>query len=173
MIPFVIIAVVIVRVIISACKIAESNKTVARRFRKLRISSGKSLIANNFVDSKHLFIKLNKQLPNVMLINGIDVSQAVKLLEAKLNSSIKTVYKHKQFDFDEQQIVFNMMIIVTSDNRIIEVGNSYVELLYTAEHALWADYLANELAAFQLCSTATSFSKTVCVRGLPAGRTKN
>jgi hypothetical protein len=165
MTPFVIIAVVIVRVIISVCKSAENNKTVARRFRKLRISSGTGLIANNFVDSRQLFVKLNKQLPNVMLINGIDVSQAVKLLEAKLDSSIKTVYKHRQFDFNERQIVFNMMIIVTSNNRIIEVGNSYVELLYAAEHASWADCLAKELSAFQLCSTATSFAKTVCVRG--------
>lgn len=173
MIPFIIVIVVIVRIITTVREHQGRGKGTIRRLQRLRITKVQGLIANNFIDSKHLFVKLNRQLPSVMLVNGIDVNKAVRFTEANLGNNITTVYKHKQYDFSEQQIIFNMLIIVTNDNRVIEIGSSYVELLYTAEQASWADYMAKELAAFRLNDTEKPVAKAVCIRGFAGYMNEN
>jgi hypothetical protein len=158
----VIVAVLIVRIIIAAC---ESYCTTREGFRRLRISKASGLIANNFIDSKQLFVKLNKELPNVMLINGVDVKSAFSLLLERLGNNVRTVYRHEQFDFSEQQIFFNMVIIVLNDKSIIEVGRGYVELLYTSAKVPWAESLVQELSAFQLSTIGKASTSNVCVTG--------
>src|SRR5690349_14352894 len=146
MTAFVIIITGVIRGIMAV--VGNLDKGTVRRLSRLRIRRTAGLITNNFIDSKQLFVQLNKELPNVMLLSGIDVNKAIQLIDAK-EDNIRTVYKHRQFDFAEQQTVFNMIIIVTGDGCIVEISSiyNYVELLYTADQTLWADALAKELSA--------------------------
>ncbi len=165
--PLIIIVIgLIERIIIAAC---ERYCTTQEGFRKLRITKGTRLIDNNFIDSKQLFVKMNKELPNVMLINGIDMTSAFSLLLERLGNNVRTVYRHEQFDFTEQQVVFNMVIIVLNDKSVIEVGSSYVELLYTSAKMPWAASLVQELSAFQLSTIGKASSGNVCITGFAAG----
>ncbi len=171
MTAFVIIITGIIRGIQAIIWNVDKDGKAVRRVSRLRIRKAADLITSNFIDSKQLFVQVNKELPNVVLINDIDVNKAIKLIDEKLDN-IRAVYKHRQFDFTEQQIVFSMIIIVTSDGSIVEISSiyNYVELLYTEDQALWADALAKELSALRLNVTdRSSIARNVCVRGF-AGR---
>jgi hypothetical protein len=166
MISYFLIIVAIVRIIIAVWNGDKNEITIKRRLSKIRIRKAAGLIASNFIDSKQLFVQLNEELPNVTLINEINVNKAIQLIEANLDN-VKAVYKHRQFDFEGQEIVFNMIIIVTGDGNIVEISSiyNYVELLYTAEKALWADCLAKELSAFRLNIADRAIARNVCITG--------
>jgi hypothetical protein len=170
MISFLPIIAAIIRGIIAVWNVDKEKSVVRRGVSRLRIRKAVALLANNFIDSKQLFVQLNRELPNVMLINGIDVNKAIILIEAKLDN-IRAVYRHEQFDFADQQIVFNMIIIVTRDGRIVEISSiyNYVELLYTADQAQWADYMAKELSTFRLNVADGAIARNVRITGF-AGR---
>src|SRR4051812_28102514 len=123
MAPIIIIVVIIIRIITTIFRNEDFNQFIKRRFTKIRIKNGVDLLANNFIDSRQLFVNLNRELPNVMLINRIDSNEAVNLIEHNMAAGILTIYRHQEFDFTEQRASFNMMIVVLTDGRIIEVGN--------------------------------------------------
>lgn len=161
--PFIIVVVIVFRLLLAESK--NATQSAVKALLKLRFRKGADLLGNNFIDSRKLFIKLNRQLPNIMLINGINVNEAVKFLEASLRRNIKTIYRHNQFSFEEQCALFNMIIIVTKDNKVIEIGNGYVELQYAVNSSAWANALAKDLAQFQLEITTKVLSQNVCIRG--------
>src|SRR6059058_5532274 len=105
MTAFVIIVTGIIRGLMAVVRNVDKDAKAVKRLSRLRIRKASDLIASNFIDSKQLFVQVNKELPNVTLINGIDVNKATQLIDTKLGK-IKAVYRHRQFDFTEQQVVF-------------------------------------------------------------------
>ena len=161
---WIIVIVFVIRFVIDTNKNA-SLLPYANALQKFRIKPTAGLIANNFIDSKHLFIKLNRELPNVLLINEVDVNKVTKLIEETVNTNMRAVYKHRQFDFNRKRPLFNMIIMVTHDKNIIEIGNGYVELLYTPRHVMWADKLAQDIAQHRIEKETKVLTRDICVTG--------
>ena len=165
MILFVIIIAAIILDFMVFWNVGKDGRLV-RGLSRLRIRKAAGLFDINFIDSKQLFVQLNKELPNVMFINDIDVDKAIMLMESRLDN-VRAVYRHEQFDFTEQQVAFNMVVIVTRDGCIIEISSiyNYVELLYTIDQTPWANCLAKDLSAFRLNTADSAIARNVCVTG--------
>ena len=59
---------------------------------------------------------------------------------------ITEVYQYSSFDYGENKTLFNVTIFVLTNNRIVEVGFDYVEILYKSNHYDWAGNLLAQLA---------------------------
>jgi len=120
-------------------------------FRKRVFTNG--IFVNNFIDSRVLFAQRFNQLPNVAVITQVDATQAYALISEKLDYDVIDVYQTNMFDYDESKLYFTMTIIVLANNRMIEIGNGYVEVLYGSSDYAFAQNITKDLAACRIVET--------------------
>ena len=57
------------------------------------------------------------------------------------------------FDHYEQKIFFNNTVFVLTQNRMIELGKGYAQILHTPKDYIWSNNLMKELAKFKIAET--------------------
>ena len=114
-----------------------------------RISTLSSLLSQQYLDSRAVFMYLCNDLPSVAVITQLNGSDALSMLEEVENWNIQRAWQHSHFDADTKELCFNITLIKLFDNRMIEIGPNYVELLYSPQHQAWAKQLVQQLAALQ------------------------
>jgi hypothetical protein len=67
-----------------------------------------------------------------------------------LKGDIVTTYQHSYFDHNEQKMFFNNTIYVLSNQRMIELGNNWCQVLHTQHQYNWANSLIESLAPFRI-----------------------
>jgi hypothetical protein len=115
-----------------------------------KIRNINSLFKNNFIDSKVLFATRFNALANISLIQQIDPSKAYALVMENFGNEITAVHQYNTFDYNEDKVLFNMTIFVLTNERIIELGYNYAEILYTGKDYNWANALLSDLANFRV-----------------------
>lgn len=122
-----------------------------RLIRKNVYTSG--IFVNNFIESRTFFATRFNMLPNVAVITEIDATKAYALITEKLGGDIVDLFQANMFDYDESRMYFTMTIIVLANNRMIEIGNGYVEVLYASGDYRFAEHLIQELANCRIVET--------------------
>ncbi len=114
-----------------------------------RISTLSSLLSQQYLDSRAVFMYLCNDLPSVAVITRLNGGDAFSMLKEVENWNIQRVWQHSHFDADAKELCFNITLIKLFDKRMIEIGPNYVELLYSPQHQAWAKQLLEQLAALQ------------------------
>jgi hypothetical protein len=143
-----IVAVVLVRIFLAIVSHVDLTAWNLKFNKKTRYVAG--LFMNNFIDSRVLFVTRFRRLPSVGVITQIDVTQAYAFINEKMSDQIIDVHQANMFDHNEGKTYFNMTILELRNNRMIELGNGYVEVMYTNAHYEWAKVLLEDLAAFKV-----------------------
>ncbi len=116
------------------------------RLTKRKIKAVAGLFVNNYVDGKMLFVSKFGEVASLGVITQIDATAAYALLKDKLGADIVDVHQVNMYDYDEAKNYFTITILELTAKRMIEIGNGYVEVLYTSKHYDWAMQLLDELA---------------------------
>jgi hypothetical protein len=126
---------------------------VAQLLTRRRITRGRpfpGLFLNNFVDSKVFYLYRFNAVPCITFVNGIDINRAAEYIRTNLAAEITAVYQHNSFNFEANELQFNISIFVMTDGRMIELGNTYAEVLHGNAQYEFARDLARQLADFRL-----------------------
>ncbi|HUS02250.1 MAG TPA: hypothetical protein VMY77_11015 [Chitinophagaceae bacterium] len=118
---------------------------------KYRIKNVNGLFVNNYIDSKVFFVSRFKALANISFIRDVDVTKAYAFIMENFAAEVVEVYQYSSFDYAENKALFIMTIFVLRDNRMIELGYDYAEVLFTNDHYSWANEL---LASLSNCRMA-------------------
>ena len=94
-----------------------------------------------------MFVTRFNQLPSIAVIIQIDVSKAYKLITEQLREQVIQIHQFNMFDHNEQKCYFTVTLFELSNNRIIELGSDYAEVLYTAAQYDWMAMLLKDLSA--------------------------
>ncbi len=134
--------------------------------RRRRIAHIASLMSQQFLDSRAVFMHLFDELPCVSVITQIDSTQALTLIEQLHGGAVGRVWQHNAFDHEEQRIHFHVSIIELSNRRLVEVGPSYVELLHTPAQYDWAREVMCALSRVRMVpEVAVAIAAPTTVRG--------
>ena len=115
-----------------------------------RIININGLFTNNFINSHVLFATNFNTLADICLIKYIDISKAYALIMEGFGNDIVAIHRYNTFDYNESKVMFNMTIFVFRNERIIELGYDYAEILYTGKDYTWANALLGDLANFRV-----------------------
>lgn len=116
--------------------------------RKVKDLTG--LFNGHFLEVKALYAVEFDAVASVCFIGELDVAKAFAFIKAHYQSDIVTVYQHSYFDHGEQECLFNNTIYVLSDKRMIELGNSYCQVLHQPTQHNWAYALIKQLSQFRI-----------------------
>jgi hypothetical protein len=119
---------------------------------KTKIAKVNTLFVNHYVDVKAFYaLKFNK-VPCVSFIGELDTGQVFEYMNKTYGKQIIGIYQHNAFDHDKQQLFFNNCIFILKNNRMIEAGSNYCQVLYTNKQYVWAQEIVKAFAQFRLAS---------------------
>ena len=114
-----------------------------------RIGSLSSLLSQQYLDSRAVFMYLCHDLPSMAVITQINGGDAFRLMKKVESENMQRIWQHCHFDADARELCFNITLIKLQGQRMIEIGPNYVELLFCTEQQAWATLLIEQLAALQ------------------------
>ena len=116
--------------------------------RKVRDTLG--LFNGHFVEAKAFYALEFDSIGCVSFIGEIDASKAFAHINETLQREIVCTYQHSYFDHAAQTMFFNNTIYVLTNDRMIELGNNWCQMLHTPHQYKWANNVISGLAAFRI-----------------------
>lgn len=113
-----------------------------------------SLFNGSYADSRALFMYLVGEVPSVSFIKGINVNDAVECIRKDYALNIIDWYQYTAWNFNNNELEFNIAIYLMKNNIMIEFGNDYAEILFPRK--MWAEAkdLATLLASYKAVPAA-------------------
>lgn len=145
---YIFIVIIVLRIIAIILKNAEVGISKFTLKRKTKFVTG--LVVNNFIDSKVLFLTRFYKVPSVTVLTQIHVADVYAFITEKMRNEIVDIHQANMFDHNAGKCYFNVTIVELSNTRMIELGNDYVEVLYTNPHFGWATSVVREFASFKI-----------------------
>jgi virulence-associated protein VapD len=108
------------------------------------------LFNGHFLEAKAFYAQEFDAVSCVSFIGDIDTSKAFTLINDMLQSEIVTMYQHSYYDHNEQCMFFNNTLFVLTNQRMIELGNNWCQVLHTQHQFSWANDLIKSLSAFRI-----------------------
>jgi hypothetical protein len=119
------------------------------RFTRRKIAHPGPLFNGHFVEVKALYVLSFDKIPCVNFISELDPTRAFTHVKKWHNREIRETHQHNYYEYADEKLLFNNTIFVLSQSRIIEVGNSYAQILFQPSHYGWAKTLVIGLAGFR------------------------
>jgi len=121
-----------------------------RKSLKARIRNVNALFNGPYVGVAPLYAVLFDQIPNMIFIPELETTKVFTHMYDKYKANIIDLYQHNYFHHKEKLLYFNISIFVMKENRLVELTDSYAQILYKPRDFDWANDLTRELVEFRV-----------------------
>lgn len=121
-----------------------------RRLFRRKINDTIGLFNGHFLEAKAFYALEFDAVSCVSFIGDIDTGKAFELISESLKADIVTTYQHSYFDHNEQKMFFNNTLFVLPNQRMIELGNNWCQILHTQHQYGWSADLVKRLSAYRI-----------------------
>jgi hypothetical protein len=128
----------------------------ARKFK-----STDPLFTSYFIDVKAFYVQTFDRLPCISFIGELDTTKAFSYMYERFGGVLQSTYQHAYYEHTEKKMLFNNTIFVLTDNRILELGSNYCQVLHTPQQYNWANVLIANLANFRQETTPVKENRVI------------
>ena len=121
---------------------------------KTKVSAVNTLFFGHYVDPKVFYTVQFNGVPCMSFIGELDTGKAFDFIQGTYRAQVKAIYQHNYFDHDKREFFFNNTLFVLKSKRMIELGNSYCQVLYTKDQYSWGQTMIKELSVFHVTGDA-------------------
>jgi hypothetical protein len=114
-----------------------------------KIKHADPLFIGHFIEAKAFYVSTFNKIPCVSFIGELDTTKVFKYIDECYTHQIKAIYQHAYYEHTDKRMLFNNTIFVLNDNRMLELGSNYCQVLHTPQQYNWANVLITNLAAFK------------------------
>jgi hypothetical protein len=109
-----------------------------------------SLYNGPYMEVRALYTMEFDRVPCMTYIGSVSAADVFRHIKTSMRDAIRTTYQHNYYEHSESELLFNFTVIVLEEDRMIEIGPGYCQLLHGPEHYGWARSLAAALAEFRI-----------------------
>jgi hypothetical protein len=151
MIPFVIIAIVMLRLVaaIIPSLAVWLQKLWQEAKQKTKFGPRSAVFENNFVEVKAFYMKEFKQVPCISYINNIDVNKAFAHVNDGNAGKVKGIYQYTWYNWQKKQLEFSKTVFKLGNRVMVELGNDYAEILFEQNNYALACSMIDKFKAFE------------------------
>jgi len=102
-----------------------------------RVVNADSLFDYRFLDANVLYLYYFNRLPSVNFISHVDGEKLCNVLKEKYNTQIKQVHQRHWYRKANKKYEFDRTVLVFDDNRLIDLGNDYCEMMHDGSNGEW------------------------------------
>lgn len=115
-----------------------------------KIKEVNALLQGHYFEVKAWYLQEFDRMPCVSFIGELDTTKAYAYINEQFNNEIIAVYQHAYFEHDEKKMYFNNTVFILNNNRMLELGNNYCQVLHTNKQYSWANELIRNLSEFRM-----------------------
>ncbi len=121
-----------------------------RKSLKARIRNVNALFNGHYVGIAPFYTVLFDRIPNIIFIPELDTTKVLEYMNEKYKWSIIDIYQHNYFNHKDKLLYFNNSIFIMNGNRIVELTDTYAQILYQPKDFDWANGMTRELVEFRV-----------------------
>ena len=114
------------------------------------LSGVSTLFFGHYVDPKVFYTVQFNNVPCISFIGEMDAGKAFDFIQSTYRRQITAIYQHNYFDHDKRDFLFNNTLFVLKNKRLVELGNTYCQVLYTKDQHGWGQTMIKELSVFHV-----------------------
>ncbi|MCU0353905.1 MAG: AAA family ATPase [Cytophagales bacterium] len=131
----------------------------------IKIQDTNKVFNKHFIESSAFFLQLFGAIPSITWINQISIEKVLAYVTQKFGKQIKAVYQHSEYDHQRKKIIFSDAVVVLDNQCLLELSNTYCEILHTPQNAEFAHQLIKELSRFREADKKSAFEINIIVKG--------
>ena len=115
-----------------------------------KVSQVNTLFLGHYVDPKVFYTVQFNNVPCISFIGELEAGKAFDFIQSTYRNQVTGIYQHNYFDHDKRDFFFSNTLFVLKNKRLIELGNSYCQVLYTKDQHGWGQTMIKELSVFHV-----------------------
>ncbi|MEO6315975.1 MAG: AAA family ATPase [Chitinophagaceae bacterium] len=143
MLPIIIIAIVVVRIVAEMAPQCFQwlLNTWGKIKRQLRFTRTATVFENNYVEVKTFYQSVFNEVPCISYISNIDVTKAFNYLQQGNAGKVTGLYQYTWYNWQKKELEFSKTILKMGNRVMIELGHDYAEILFEQSNFLFASKL--------------------------------
>src|ERR1700741_3591327 len=121
-----------------------------RKSLKARIRNVNALFNGHYVGIAPFYTVVFDKIPNIIFIPELDTTKVFAHMNERHGFNIIDIYQHNYFNHKDKLLYFNNSIFIMRGNRIVELTDSYAQVLYQPNDFDWANGMTRELVEFRI-----------------------
>ena len=121
-----------------------------RKYLKARMRNVNALFNGHYVGVGPLYAVLFDQIPNMIFIPELDTTRVFAYMESNHKAEVLRIYQHGYFNHNDKQAYFNNTILIMKEKRIVELTDTYAQILYQPKDFNWANEMTRELVEYRV-----------------------
>lgn len=105
-----------------------------------------SFFSHSYINEKAFYVYLFNRVPNVQYLGNLKAGKAFELITGKYKSKLVSVFQDNTYNYEEKQMQFDTTLFEMQNHVLLELGNSYINVLYSRQYPDWLKMLVNELS---------------------------
>ena len=98
-----------------------------------KVINAHSVFEDHFLDVKVLYLYYFNQLPSLSFIYQVDGEKIFAAFTEKFGRQIKHIHQYRKYDKAKKEYGFNTTIIILENNCIVELDDTYCEILHNGQ----------------------------------------
>lgn len=122
---------------------------------KRKMTTG--IFDRGYLEGKSFYLYRFNEIPCKAYVDGVDHARAFTWISDQHSDWIADIYQDTYWNSDEKKQLFSITVFVLKNKVIVELGNSYAEILYTGFCPEFAHGLVEEMSRLRLPEKAEDF----------------
>ena len=116
-----------------------------------------SLFDDSYIDANSLYLNRFNSLPSISFVRSLDSTRAFEWVKAEFDGKITALYQRNYYDWDEKKQLFYRTLFELNNRIIIELSQSYAQVLYNQNQCEEAGRILSALVQFEEAEKENEF----------------
>ena len=108
------------------------------------------LFTGHYVGVGQLYVALFNRIPNMIFISELDTSKVFVHMKDNYRTDVLRIHQHNYFEHKDKQVYFNNSIFILRERRMVELTDTYAQILYKPGDFEWANKILRELVEYRV-----------------------
>lgn len=119
---------------------------------------------NEYIHIKSMFVNEFKKMPNEFFTRNIDTEAVYHYIKGEYGKLIQESYERVYFDWSEQKQVVDHVVLILSNEVIVHIEQSFVEILYSNSSIEFGESLRDKVIEFKAAEKEREFEINIITR---------
>ena len=130
-----------------------------------QISLTGNFFGSNYLECKAYYMHVYKRTPCLTWIDHVNVTKALAYIREEYAAVITGIYQYSKYNRKKGKALFDTTIILLRDNCLVELADSYCEILHTEQDYDMAVTFIKEISRFKEVQKRKEFEINLISKG--------
>ncbi|MBS1564561.1 MAG: AAA family ATPase [Bacteroidetes bacterium] len=108
-----------------------------------------SIYNRSFIDSRAYFQYCYHKVPCITWVDQVNAAKALDYIKTEYADTVTEIVEYSKYNRRKGKTQYSTTLVLMRDNCLLEIGETYVEVLHTSDDYLTAHALVKELSRFK------------------------